>query len=206
MSKSSFCETFWNDCKEYLLQVLLFTMTAIVYSLIYESSNKKAIEIFTDLVVPNNGFVSQLLIYLFVAVLLFIFTTIILTMLASILNWAKNLFKKNSMKNKKIKEQNKILSWSEVKYSSPLFFKRAGSTCANVGSVGISVISILTFLWAFPHLFELSEADKKFIETIKYDEIIIYWVVMVLFFMMMIAWKSFSSVYIEAWIKNRSNR
>ena len=54
MSKlSKFRETFSNDFTEYLLQVPLFIMTTIIYSLFFGSSDKKIIEIFSDIAIIN---------------------------------------------------------------------------------------------------------------------------------------------------------
>mgnify|MGYP003091226033 CR=1 FL=1 len=47
MSKSTkFRETFFNDLKEYLLQVFLFIITSIIYLLFFEPSDKKYFYIF----------------------------------------------------------------------------------------------------------------------------------------------------------------
>ena len=214
MSKlSKFRETFSNDFTEYLLQVPLFIMTTIIYSLFFGSSDKKIIEIFIDVTIPNEKIIKLLWIYLIVSAALFIIATVILTILSAIwYYWVKERVKNSNIQKSIIQDEipkgKKILSWvkENIKYGSPLFFKRAGSTCANVGSVGISIILILTFLWKFPHWSDLSEADKKFIEAITCTEIISYWGVVFAFFMMMIALKSFFSVYIEEWLKNRSKQ
>lgn len=218
MSKlSKFRETFLNDFTEYLLQVPLFIMTAIMYSLFFRSSDKSIIETFVDVAISNNKLIKQLWMYLILTVLLFIITTVILTMLSVMWHWVKERVKNRNInimvgniqriitQDEIPKETNKFLSLIEanIKYGSPLFFKRAGSTCANVGSVVISMIFIMTILWKFPHWFDLSEADKKAIEAITCAQIISYWGVMSLFFMIMIAVKSGFSVYIEEPIKNR---
>lgn len=94
MSKSTkFRETFFNDLKEYLLQVFLFIITSIIYLLFFEPSDKNIFIFLNELWISLDKLSKQIFIYFFLVIFLFVITTVILT----IWHWVKNQVKNRNV-------------------------------------------------------------------------------------------------------------
>lgn len=177
-------------------------MMSIIYLLFFESLNKNIFIFLNELLIYSNKLFIQMIIYFILVIFLFVITTVILT----IWHWVKNQVKNRNVEimagNQKSTKKDEE---SNIKYGSPLFFKRFGSILASFASLGVSAFLILTILWKFPYCFDLSESEKIEIATITYIYIIYAWVIISLFFFMMVAIKSSLSVYIEEYIKNHKS-
>jgi hypothetical protein len=92
-----------------------------------------------------------------------------------------------------------------IQFSSPLLFKRAGSTIANSGSVMLLTAPLITFMYYFPSYFNFNEEETKTLKDIGKD-LNLYCCIALIYFSISILWKSFSTVYIEESIKQSKSK
>lgn len=92
-----------------------------------------------------------------------------------------------------------------IKFGSPLLFKRVGSAIANSGSIILLATLLITFMYYFPSYFNFNEEETKTLKDIGKD-LNEYCCIALIYFSISILWKSFSTVYIEESMKQSKSK
>lgn len=92
-----------------------------------------------------------------------------------------------------------------IKFGSPLLFKRVGSAIANSGSIILLAALLITFMYYFPSYFNFNEEETKTLKNIGKD-LNVYCCIALIYFSISILWKSFSTVYIEESMKQSKSK
>lgn len=92
-----------------------------------------------------------------------------------------------------------------IKFGSPLLFKRVGSAIANSGSIILLTALLITFMYYFPSYFNFNEEETKTLKNIGKD-LNVYCCIALIYFSISILWKSFSTVYIEESMKQSKSK
>lgn len=92
-----------------------------------------------------------------------------------------------------------------IKFGSPLLFKRAGSTIANSGSVILLTALLITIMYYFPSYFNFNAEETRTLKGIGKD-LNGYCFFALIYFSISILCKSFSTVYIEESMKQSKSK